>query len=112
MQAEFVLAAILPANLIQRFPVTRVRLGKTRQQKKNKAGYTANKWSLAGGKWQYTEGQGQSISRQGLYFGWAGVVMLRNHKYGQFCGIRNFAFRTDGHSDRQTDLPTKGHNLL
>ena len=36
----------------------------------NKAGYTANKQSLAGGQGQYTEGQGQSISGQGLYFGW------------------------------------------
>ena len=57
----------------------------------NKAGYTANKQSLAG---QYAEGQGQSISGQGLYFRWAGAVMLRNHKNGQFRGIRNFAFRT------------------
>ena len=43
----------------------------------NKAGYTAKKQSLAGGQGQYTEGQGQSISGQGLYFGWAGAVMLR-----------------------------------
>ena len=55
----------------------------------NKVGYTAKKQSQQQGR--YTEGQGQSISGQGLYFGWAGAVMLRNHKYGQFRGIRNFA---------------------
>ena len=54
---------------------------------KNKAGYTANKQLLAGVQGQYTEGQGQSISGQGLYIGWAGAVMLRNHKCGQFRGI-------------------------
>ena len=59
-----------------------------------------------GGQGQYTEGQGQSISGPGLYFGWAGAVMLRNHKYGQFRGIRNFAF----HSDIQTDQGT--HPLI
>ena len=59
--------------------------------KRNKAGYTANKQSLAGGQGQYTEGQGQLISWQGLYLGWAGALMLRNHKYGQIRGIRNFA---------------------
>ena len=67
----------------------------------NKAGYTANKQSLAGGQGQYTEGQWQSISGQGLYVRWAGAVMLRNHKNGQFRGIRNFALRTL----RQIDLP-------
>ena len=70
----------------------------------NKAGYTANKKSLAGGQGQYTERQGQSNSGQGLYFGWAGAVLPRNHKYGQFRGIRNFAL--------QTDRQTKGHTLL
>ena len=45
-------------------------------QIKNKAGYTANKQSLAAGQGQHTEGQGQSISGQGLYFGLAGAVLL------------------------------------
>jgi len=70
---------------------------------KNKAGYTANKQSLAGG-----QGQGQSISGQGLYFWWAGAVMLRNHKYGQFRGIRNFSLQTDIQTDIQTDRPRDG----
>ena len=60
----------------------------------NKAGYTANKQSLAGGQGRYTEGQGQSISGQGLYFGWAGAVMLRNCKVGQFLVVQNFLWRT------------------
>ena len=64
---------------------------KFREKKRNKAGYTADKQSLASGQGQYTEGQGQLFSGQGLYFGWAGAVMLRNHKYSQICGIRNFA---------------------
>ena len=59
--------------------------------KKNKAGYTANKHSLAGGQGQYPKGQAQSNSEQGLNFGWAGAVLPKNHKYGQFRGIRNFA---------------------
>ena len=70
-----------------------------RKMKRNMAGYTANKQSLAGGQGQNTEGQGQSISGQGLYFGWAGAVMLRNHLFGQFRGIRNFALRIFGRTD-------------
>ena len=59
-------------------------------REKNKAGYTANKQSLTGGQEQFADGQGQSFSGQGLYFGWAGAVMLRNHKFGQFRVVQNF----------------------
>ena len=54
----------------------------------NKAGYTANKQSLTGGQEQFADGQGQSFG--GLYFGWGGTVMLRNHKVGQFRVVQNF----------------------
>ena len=60
------------------------------RQKSNKAGYTANKQSLTGGQEQFADGQGQSFRGQGLYFGWAGAVMLRNHKVGQFRVVQNF----------------------
>ena len=58
--------------------------------KKNKAGYTANKQSLTGGQELFADGQGQLFVGQGLYFGWAGAVMLRNHKVGQFRAVQNF----------------------
>ena len=78
-----------PSGLLTHYPFPLSRDGAS----ENKARYTANKQSLAGGQGQYTEGQ--SISGQGLYFGRAGAVMPRNHKYGQFHGIRNFALRTN-----------------
>ena len=56
----------------------------------NKAGYTANMQSLTGGQELFANRQGQSFGGQGLYFGCAGAVMLRNYKVGQFRVIQNF----------------------
>ena len=61
----------------------------------------SSRWRVGSG--QYTEGQGQSISGQGLYFGWAGAVMLG------ITNMVNFAaseILCDGHSDIQTDRQT------
>ena len=44
---------------------------------------------------EFADRQGQSFGGQGLYFGWAGAVMLKNHKFGQFRVIQNFALRTN-----------------
>ena len=68
----------------------------------NKAGYTANKQSLPGGQGQYTEGQ--SISGQGLYFGWAGAVFVVGRRcYTQKSQIQFFFAASKILRDRQTD---------
>ena len=74
----------------------------------NKAGYTANKQSLAVGQGQHTEEQGQSICGQGLYFWWAGAVFLVGRGcYAQKSQIRSVSrhpkFRV---TLRQTDSQT------
>ena len=61
-----------------------------------------------GGQEQFADRQGQLFGGQGLYFGWAGVVMLRNHKFGQFHVVQNLALRTN----QPSNIPTKGHILL
>ena len=44
---------------------------------------------------EFADRQGQSFGGQGLYFGWAGAVMLKNHKFGPFHVVQNFALRAN-----------------
>ena len=60
----------------------------------NKAGYAANKQSLAVGRGNNTGGQGQHKAGRELYMTMAGAITLRNQHFSRFRVIQIFALQT------------------